>query len=445
MNLKKFAAISAALVLLFAFINTESFALTKPTDIISEAWCVMNSETGQLLVAKNPDMKMYPASITKILTCAIALEKLDPEDSYTFSAEAATYDKTGTHLAFSEGETCKIEDLLYGAMVESANDCAMGLADAVSGSQMEFVKLMNEKLKELGCKNSRFSNATGMPDPNHYTTARDMGLITRYAMSVEGFMTYFDAWEWTIPKTNKNTSRHIGTHHSMIVGSENNSYFGYDYATGGKLGWTEEAKHTAVTTADNGELSLICVVLKSTNKYAKYKDSIALFDYCFKNFKKIEIPITISKKPIEIFDGDEFYGKMTVYPKAALEFLVTDDIKKEDISVDSSFPDKIDISEVGDMNIDVTFKKSSKSMETESFSIVPQYYIVEESDVLEDDASMEDPATPKSTLRWWIFAAIPLGIVGTLGVLILIIRVYNTYKYKKKRRHKHYASLKKDK
>lgn len=445
MNFKKILSVLAAVISIFTFINLQCFALSKPTDIISETWCVMNAKTGQLLVAKDPDTKMYPASITKILTCAIALENLDPEDSYTFSAEAASYDKTGTHLAFSEGETCKVKDLLYGAMVESANDCAMGLADAVSGKQMDFVKLMNEKLREIGCENSRFSNATGMPDPNHYTTARDMGLITRYAMGVEGFMTYFDAWEWDIPKTNKNSARHIGTHHSMIVGSENNAYYGYDYATGGKLGWTEEAQHTAVTTADNGECSLICVVMKSKNKYAKYKDSIALLDYCFENFGKVEIPITISKKPIDIYDGEELYGKMTVYPQSALEFLVTDDITKDDIGVESAFPDKIDKANIGDINIKVKFKKSSSSMETEPFSIIPQYYIVEESDVLEDDALMENPATPKKTLRWWFFAVIPFGIIGVLGVLVLIIRTYNIYKYKKKRRHKHYASLKKDK
>ena len=84
-------------------------------------------------------------------------------------------------------------------------------------------------------------------------------------------------------------------------------------------------------------------------------------------------------------------------------------------------------------------------METEAFSIIPQYYIVEESDVLEEDAAMENPATPKSTLRWWVFVLIPLGVAGILGVLVLIIRTYNMYKYKKRRRHKHYASLKKDK
>ena len=123
-----------AAVLAAAPLKISAKAAEYPSEIISEAYCVMDADSGQLLVGGSADRRMEPASITKILTCALALEILDPQNKYTFSAEAASYDKGGTHLAFTEGETCKIEDLLYGAMVESANDCAMGLADAAAGS-----------------------------------------------------------------------------------------------------------------------------------------------------------------------------------------------------------------------------------------------------------------------------------------------------------------------
>ena len=423
-------------------ISFPAFAAVPSGEIISETWCVMDAKTGQILIGGNENQKMEPASITKILTCALALERLDPSAKYTFSKEAASYDKASTHLAFSEGETCTVEDLLYGAMVESANDCAMALADATCGSQLEFVRLMNEKLAELGCTGSHFSNSTGMPERNHYTTARDMAIITKYALSVPGFMTYFSAWEWSIPATNKNSQRNFGTHHSMIVGSQYNATYGYDYATGGKLGWTEEAMHTAVTTADNGEMELICVVMKSRNKNAKYKDSTLLLDYCFENFKSVEIPVSIKKTELDVFDGEELYGKMTVYPMASINVLLTEDMSASDVSIAADFPKSCQLSNVSEVAFNVSFSKSSENMSTGTFYISPEYHIAKESVVVSGDAEME---TEKSTFRWWIFILIPFGVIAFFAIVILIIRAYNIRKYEKLRRHRHYRRLSHDK
>lgn len=441
MKLKKVFSLFFAAFFVAAPLAQKACAADYPSEIISEAYCVMDVSTGQLLVGGSADKRMEPASITKILTCAMALEVLDPSDKYTFTEEAASYDKASTHLAFSKGETCTVKDLLYGAMVESANDCAMALADAVAGSQLDFVRMMNEKLAELGCVNSHFANATGMPDANHYTTARDMALITRYALSVEGFTTYFNAWEWTIPATNKNTERKFGTHHSMIVGSENNSAYGYDYATGGKLGWTEEALHTAVTVADNGSMNLVCVVLKSKNKYAKYKDSIALFDYCFGAFRTVEIPISLKKSEVTLYDGEALYGKMTVYPMAAVSLLLTEDLSESDVSCTVNVPEYCDISNIDSVAVSVTFDKSSANMATEDISVIPGYHIVKESALVEADASI---AKEKSTFRWWVFILIPIGVIIFLVILVLCIRAYNIRKYKKLRRHRHYQKLKRE-
>lgn len=428
-------ALSAVLAL---SISVPAFAAMPSSEIISETWCVMDAKTGQILIGGNENKKMEPASITKILTCAMALERLDPAAEYTFSKEAASYDKASTHLAFTEGETCTVEDLLYGTMVESANDCAMGLADASAGSQLAFVRLMNEKLAELGCSGSHFSNVTGMPEMNHYTTARDMAIITKYALSVPGFMKYFSAWEWSIPATNKNSERNFGTHHSMIVGSEYNATHGYDYATGGKLGWTEEALHTAVTTADNGEMELICVVMKSKNKNAKYKDSTLLLDYCFDNFKSVEIPVTVKKSVLPVYEDDELYGEMTVYPMASVNVLLTDDMTPSDISAKANIPESCLLSEVSSVALDISFKKTSANMSTSGFTISPEYHIVKESALISGDSEIK---SEESTFRWWIFIVIPLGIIGALVILVLIIRAYNIKKYNRLRRHRHYRRL----
>ena len=434
---KKFLSLFLSLITIIP-LAVPAFGAMPSSEIISETWCVMDAKTGQILIGGNENAKREPASITKILTCAMALERLDPKAEYTFSKEAASYDKAGTHLAFSEGETCKIEDLLYGAMVESANDCAMALADASAGSQLAFVRLMNEKLAELGCTGSHFSNATGMPEMNHYSTARDMAVITKYALSVPGFMTYFSAWEWTIPKTNKNSERTFGTHHSMIVGSQYNATHGYDYATGGKLGWTEEAMHTAVTTASNGEMDLICVVMKSKNKNAKYKDSRLLLDYCFNNFKSVEIPVAVKKSKLNVYEGDSFYGEMTVYPMAAINILLTEDMSASDVSVKTNIPESCQLSEVSGVALEVSFNKTSENMTNSLFTISPEYHIVKESSVISSDSEIKNE---ESTFRWWIFIAIPFGILGALVIIILIIRAYNIRKYNRLRKHRHYRRL----
>ncbi len=435
--LKKFVSLLLCIITVLS-ISIPAVGAVPSSEIISEAWCVMDAKTGQILIGGDENKKMEPASITKILTCAMALERLDPKAEYTFSKEAASYDYASTHLAFSEGETCTVEDLLYGAMVESANDCAMALADASAGSQLAFVRLMNEKLAELGCTGSHFSNSTGMPEMNHYTTARDMAIITKYALSVPGFMTYFSAWEWTIPETNKNAARTFGTHHAMIVGSEYNKTFGYDYATGGKLGWTEEAMHTAVTTADNGEMELICVVLKSKNKNAKYKDSTLLLDYCFDNFKSVEIPVSVKKSELSVYDGEELYGEMTVYPMAAINVLLTEDMSASDISAKANIPESCQLSEVSSVALNISFGKTSENMSTGSFTLSPEYHIVKESAVISSEAEIEKEG---STFKWWIFILIPLGVIGTLVVIILIIRAYNIRKYNRLRKHRHYRRL----
>ncbi len=417
-------------------------AMPSLADVKSVGWCVMDAATGQLLIGGNENMKLEPASITKILTCAMALERLDPEAEYTFSKEAASYDPASTHLAFTEGETCKVEDLLYGAMVESANDCAMALADASAGSQLAFVRLMNEKLAELGCTGSHFSNSTGMPEMNHYTTPRDMAIITKYALSVPGFMTYFSAWEWVIPPTNKNTERKFGTHHSMIVGSQYNHTFGYDYAKGGKLGWTEEATHTAVTTAEKDGMELICVVMKSTHKNSKYKDTRLLFDYCFENFHKVQIPVSVKKSTLPVYEGEEFYGEMTVYPMANVEILLTSDMSESNISVKTNIPESCQLSEVSSVALDISFKGTSENMLTEDFTVSPEYHIIKESAVQGGEAEFEGEAPAEErAFKWWIFIAIPFGVIAFVAVIILIIRAYNIRKYEKLRRHRHYKRL----
>ena len=166
----------------------------------SNAYVVMDAKTGQVLLQKNMYEKEYPASITKILTTALGLTYAKPEDRITVSQETVSnvwkWGET-THLALEPGEIITLKDALYGAMVESANDCANAIAQAVSGSLTDFAELMNQQVAALGLSDTHFTNAHGLPDKDHYTTAYDMARIPRWAMTVPGFSALMQTSEST--------------------------------------------------------------------------------------------------------------------------------------------------------------------------------------------------------------------------------------------------------
>ena len=223
--------------------ETESYE-TIPGGLYSEAYVVMDSKTGQVLVEKNMNEQLYPASITKILTVALALQYCDQSEIHTMSAEAVRLPANSSHIALLAGEEISVRDLAYAAILPSANDAANGLGEHVAqklglDGLSGFAELMNQTAEELGAVNSHFVNASGLPDEEHVTTAYDMALITKYALGVDGFREVFGRIQYTIQPTNLNeVARNIGTQHYMIA----QSIYYYEGATGGKLGWTSASK-----------------------------------------------------------------------------------------------------------------------------------------------------------------------------------------------------------
>ncbi|MEG1994561.1 MAG: D-alanyl-D-alanine carboxypeptidase family protein, partial [Oscillospiraceae bacterium] len=279
------------------------------SSIVSDSYVIMNSDTGQILVEKNMDKQEFPASITKILTLAIAMENGNLDDKITVCKDCVSgFTSEDANIALTEGEQVTLRDMVYATHLMSANDAANVVAHHTGDSVDEFVDMMNEKAKDIGCENTHFTNANGMPDNNHYTTAKDMALITKYALSVPQFKKVFSETAYTMPPTNKQDEQRLfGTYHYMVV----NSAYNYKYATGGKLGWTKPAGHTIVTTASKNGLNLICVAMKTSQKYDKYKDSIALFDYCFDNFHAEKINgSTLKANEVPVFNGEKVMFKL---------------------------------------------------------------------------------------------------------------------------------------
>lgn len=286
---KKLLSLLAAGALALCALTPSAYALTPELNIISDTYCVMDAASGQVLIEKGMNKQKAPASITKILTVALALERGgNPDDRFVLDYKTCHSIEAGsTHIALTEGEEISLRDAMMGTMIMSANDAANAVAQYSAGNIDDFIPLMNQKLQEIGAKDTQFMNPNGLDQKGHYTTAYDMCLITQWAMGVEGFNDYYGALSYDMSPTNKQPqARPFSTRHNMLLKTMN--YY-YEGSIGGKLGYTYDARHTIVTTAKRGDMTLICVAMDSPTTYDKYKDSIQLLDYCFQNFGTLNL------------------------------------------------------------------------------------------------------------------------------------------------------------
>lgn len=257
-------------------------------EIVSAAGIVMEAGTGTVLYEKNSHDVHYPASITKILTTLLALENSKMDEVVTFSYDSV-HKTEGSGIARDVGEEMTMEQCLYGVMLASANECAYAVAEHVGGDMDTFVQMMNDRAVALGCQNTHFSNCNGLPDEQHYVSAYDMALIAREAYKNEAFRIICGTKTYTIPFTNKHTDEEtlLHNHHQMLYPLRTRQYL-YDYCLGGKTGYTSVANYTLVTYAEKDGVTLICVVLDAPAG-SNYEDTRALFDFCFDNFKMVNV------------------------------------------------------------------------------------------------------------------------------------------------------------
>lgn len=285
---KKLIVYILSAIMIFSHINTVYASLKWPDNIIlqSEAGIVIDASSGTVLYGKNIHNKYYPASITKILTALIVLENCDLNETFTFSHNAVYNVEAGSSSAgYDEGDTITVKDALYAMLIKSANEVANGLAEHCGGSIENFANMMNEKAYSLGCKNSHFSNPSGLNDENHFTTAYDFALISKAAFENKTLVEIDSVRYYELPPSKRNPEgQTIYAHHSMIKKNSSNYY---EYAVCGKTGYTSLAGNTLVTYAKKGNRGLITVILNGNQTH--YSDTRALMDFGFNNFKNINI------------------------------------------------------------------------------------------------------------------------------------------------------------
>lgn len=276
---------------------------------------VMELSTGSVLYSKNIHARHFPASITKIMTAMLTLENCSLSETVTFTEEEARLEY-GSSSCYSEpGETFSIEQLLYGIMLQSANEMCVAAADHVSGTVEDFVGLMNDRVASLGLKDTHFMNPNGLHDEDHYTSAYDMACIAREAWKNPTFQKITGTKTYAMGATNKRKAKEILggqllNHHQMLNGY-NYPKYQYQYCVGGKTGFTSLALSTLVTYAEKDGMQLVAVIMKARDPKQgepnEYTDTSRILDFAFEKYKKYRVDAASSEINEHLFNTFDSY------------------------------------------------------------------------------------------------------------------------------------------
>lgn len=273
-------------------------------------YILMDLETGRILEGKDYNNPKLIASITKIMTCLIAIESNRLDE--TVVVDESILKAYGSGIYIQVGEELTLRDLLYGLMLRSGNDAALMISSIVAGSEQNFVNLMNHKAKTIGMSNTNFSNSSGLDesDNGNYSTAYDMALLTRYAMQYEEYRKIVSTKKYTL-KTNYKT----------YIWDNKNKLLNYDYITGGKTGFTTKAGRTLVSSANIDDMQFIVVTLRDSDDWNTH---ISLYQKAKEKYSLYQV---LNKKTFKVENED--YYKQRLYIKKDLNIPLTEEEKRK--------------------------------------------------------------------------------------------------------------------
>ncbi|MGE5629580.1 MAG: D-alanyl-D-alanine carboxypeptidase family protein [Caulobacteraceae bacterium] len=373
---------------------------------------LIDAKSGKVLYEKNADVRHYPASTTKVMTGLLAVEHGKMDDVVTIGVNPPLVEPGSSQIYLQTGEQLSMEQLLYALMLESANDAAVAIAEHISGSVESFAELMNKRAKELGATNTNFVNPNGLHKDNHYTTARDLALIAKYAMTLPKFREVVKTVKYTIPKTNKQEERSYITNGNKLIWQTYDKYR-YEYATGIKTGYTTKSKHVLVAGAKKGDVELISVVMADEGT-SMYTDTISMFEYGFANYQNASllkkdqivttVPVKDSNEKINLVAAEDFSMLLSEAekPEVTTDIKVKDDIKK---------PVK-----VGDVLGTMYFYLNGKEVKKVSL------------------LSSAEVSVPKVKSHWWLW------LIAVIAAFLLYRTIVTIYKVRRRKRSGGYIS-----
>lgn len=409
----------------------EPAVITDPNApaIVANSAIVIDAKTGYILYGKNETKRCYPASITKVMTCLVALEHVNMTDTITFSEDAIWgIERDSNHIALDVGEQITAEQCFYGILLQSANEAAWGMAEHVGGSLEGFADMMNQKAAELGCKDTHFVNANGLHDDNHYTTAYDMALITQAAIQNPMFRTIDETIYYQIPPTNL-CEEPRDLWHQLKMLYPTSPYY-YEPLEGGKTGFTDQARNTLVTYAEKNGMELICVMMDCEGAANCYKDTAALYDYYFDNYTYVYPLQNFNPNTANHSDSilNNFYrgldhDTLNLHVDNDLAILVPRNMDAAALTTDTVYFDTFENNVVGKV------------------SVLYNGTVVGESNILYDDMTINGevlrwgitPEEQKKRVNVTLIVAISAIVIVTI-TLFVVFRIKNRrYRYLKRR------------
>ena len=378
------------------------------TDISEQSAVLMDADNGGILYSLDRDVQRYPASITKILTCLLVIENTNMTDEVTIGEEAMEVAVEGnSNINPVLGEVFTVEQCLYMLMLKSANDIAVQLAIQVAGSVDAFADMMNERAAAIGCTGTHFTNPSGLPDDNHYTTANDMAFIMRECLKNDTFRQIIATWEYTVPATNKTAESRTYENHNRLIDTSSEYY--YQYCIGGKTGFTNAAGRTLICVAEKDGRTLIGVTMLGSDRQ-DFVDMGSLFEYGFNNFIKNETTIS---------DGVTWSYNLPTGMESSLTVSTDINVKDGKEIQNLVYEDKIKVGEqVTDPSV-----VNAKTEESQSDEII------EDDGISGTESKPETSSKTGSKMRISIIVAAVLAIVA----LIVIISVIHKMKVEKQR------------
>lgn len=383
---------------------------------------LFEANTGAILYAKNINEALYPASITKLMTCLIAVENCSLDEVITINQsaiDANEYD--GSNMGLTAGEQLTLEELLHGILINSANEACNAVAEHIAGSMDAFVEMMNERAASLGCTNTHFVSTNGLHDDNHYTTAHDMALIAQAFFNYDVLCRLSNISDYRIEASDTHLEHYLHSKNRLYEGQE----YAYESLLGSKTGFTSLSRQTLVSCAERDGMKLICVILMEESPY-QFEDTISLFDYGFNNFRTCmvsELDNSYEINHLDFFNADnDLFGS-------------TSPIISMNTDAYIILPNQIDFSEVESyLSYDTNFAPDERLAQINYY--YNSVYLGNASIALTDNAGLEfnfiDPdsvsenyaATQKDTTeKNQVFVNIYHVLIAIVVVVVIIILV----------------------
>ncbi len=339
----RFLSFFILLCLLLSAAAPPAFAL-EPPELTAKAWIVIDLGTGEVIAEHNADAQRSPASLTKIMTGLLAVEAVEQGEIGTEELVTAGLDcqngmdSSSSNASIVAGEQMSFQDYFYCAMLASANDACNVLGSRLGGSIGGFVDRMNRRAEELGCEQTHFADPNGLSYDN-LTTARELSVILREALQHEAFLEAFTASSYTVPATNVSNQRELRSTDALTTPDSYYSQYGdyyYEYALGGKTGFTRAAGYCLASVAEKDELRALIIVMgcpgplsQDSDQPENFRDSIRLYDWVFDNFSYEQVLAAgelLARAPVEQAEGE---GYVSLRCTDDLTLLLPDDAPPE--------------------------------------------------------------------------------------------------------------------